>query len=157
MACQNPAITILCEVNYLHETNCYFSFLRLFRSKKKGRTKFFVDLEFYGWNTFSLYLAFTRQPEHLTSEGWKFKAQNFNDSFILLVTFLFPNFILRSHDALSKNVHFFDSPIWFALYNDVSSNALKIIFLAEFFKSISFSHQNAFRIFLAASTFWSIE
>ena len=104
----------------LHETNCYFSLLPMFSSEKKGPIFSLI------WN-FTVEIPFhhiLRLPGYNITGPFDSRRLKVSNSIfyflILLITFLFlsSNFALRSHYALSKNVHVFDFPIRFALYDE---------------------------------------
>lgn len=123
----------------LHETNCYFSLLLIFRSEKKGPIASFI------WN-FTVEIPFhhiLRLPSNNITEPidprrLKVPSSIFYFLILLISPFLFlsSNFTLRSHDALSKTFHVFDFLIWFALYDESSSRFLVKMFPISFLRQV---------------------
>ena len=126
--------------------------------QKKG-TNFFVDLEFYGWNSFSSYLAFTRLQHHRTI--WPPKVESFK-LYILFSHFAYHFFVLELQFCLTEpwRLELKRPRLWFSytvctlrrIFKCAENHFSRCIFLKyRVFLS------KCFHVFLATSTFWGIE
>lgn len=140
----------------LHETNCYFSLLLIFRSEKKGPIAWFI------WN-FTVEIPFhhiLRLPSNNITEPIDPRRLKVPSSIFYFLFCLYHLFVLELQFYLTKPWRLEQKlpRLWFSymvctlrrIFKCAENHFPRWIFL-------KFSRQNVFHIFLATSTFWGIE